>query len=340
MHSFLLGRLVALSFLVVAQCDWICAADGSETHAVFRSTDRGQSWRRSDDGLPGDSRINAFSASGDVVFAGTDSGIFLSRDDGQHWESIDGVAKTSGRILCFATVGKTVYAGTDGRGLLKSTDNGLTWSRNVDGPSDKVRCLLGYQGALYVGTDVGVVFASADGGRTWDRLHAGLPDSAQIFAMAALKGKLFAGLYSNGLYAWNKELHRWDKTGRVSPLVLASISDTLVAGHNPGGVHWSNDLGKTWSKASANSSNLALDRFDQFEELADDAPVWEMASGDGLVFAGASAGIYYSEDQGRTWAQARHGLPTKSPGVSFLVKEELILVGTLIERSAPASDGR
>lgn len=64
-------------------------------------------------------------------------------------------------------------------------------------------------------------------------------------------------------------------------------------------------------------------------DLPSNAPVWELAAGQGLVFAGASSGIYYSEDQGRTWTRARAGLPGESPGVAFLVRENLVLAATL-----------
>ena len=65
-------------------------------------------------------------------------------------------------------------------------------------------------------------------------------------------------------------------------------------------------------------------------ELSNDAPVWELASNDEITFAGASAGIYYSEDRGRTWVRARNGLPSESPGVSFFLKGNLVLAGTVL----------
>ncbi len=49
---------------------------------------------------------------------------------------------------------------------------------------------------------------------------------------------------------------------------------------------------------------------------------------DGVIFAGASTGIYYSEDRGRTWTRARTGLPERSPGIAFLVEGTFILAGT------------
>ena len=67
--------------------------------------------------------------------------------------------------------------------------------------------------------------------------------------------------------------------------------------------------------------------------LATDAPIWELAADDKLVFVGAASGIYYSEDRGRNWTRARVGLPRVSPGVSFLLNRNFVLAGTLIERA-------
>jgi hypothetical protein len=66
-------------------------------------------------------------------------------------------------------------------------------------------------------------------------------------------------------------------------------------------------------------------------ELSPVAPVWELGADDALVLAGAGAGIYYSEDRGQTWTRARKGLPERSPGVAFVLKQDLILAAAVID---------
>jgi hypothetical protein len=163
--------------------------------------------------------------------------------------------------------------------------------------------------------------------------------------LSVVEDRVFAGLYSKGLYAWNEPDHRWTKAGPISPLVLASIEGTLVAGHNPGGLYWSANLGATWSKGAASTAGQITLELNDDGELSSEAPVWELAANDELVIAGASAGIYYSEDRGRTWTRARAGLPSESPGVSFLLEKSFILAGTTIssasgEPNGPAHGGR
>jgi hypothetical protein len=135
--------------------------------------------------------------------------------------------------------------------------------------------------------------------------------------MAFIDDTIFAGLYAKGLYVRSKNEQRWTKTGNVKPLVLAATGGTLVVGHNPGGIYWSEKpKSPEWRKAAGD-----------FESAA---PVWEMASGDELVLAGMADGIFRSEDYGRTWSRTLKGLPAQSPSVSFLVQGNAIFAGLVI----------
>jgi hypothetical protein len=206
-------------------------------------------------------------------------------------------------------------------------DKGQGWVPNTAFPAKKVRCLLALEGNLYAGTDGNGVFFSNDGGHSWAELP-GLPAHSQVFALSAVDGRLFAGLYSQGLYSWIGQNRHWKKVGPVFPLVLAAIDRTLVAGHNPGGLYWSDDLGASWSKGTASPPETFLAPVAKGFGLPAEAPVWELASDSELVFAGAASGIYYSEDRGRTWDRAATGLPSDSPGVAFLVKRGFVLAAT------------
>jgi photosystem II stability/assembly factor-like uncharacterized protein len=276
---------------------------------------------------------------GETLFVGTDSGILLSQDEARSWRPSTDMSVARRRVISFAALDAKVIAGTDGSGLLVSPDNGKSWALHPAFPSKKVRCLVAYRGSLYAGTDADGVFVSRDGGQAWAQLQ-GLPPQVQVFALSVVEGRLFAGLYSKGLYAWNEQERRWTKVAGVSPLVLATAGGTLIAGHNPGGLYWSADLGASWSKATAKTvESFTSLQASEPGELSSDAPVWEAAANDELVFAGASAGIYYSEDRGRTWTRARAGLPTESPGVSFLLEPNFVLAATVIKNANGQPDG-
>lgn len=298
------------------------AHSATPSHAVYRTTDRGRSWTRSDAGLPRQARINAFASIGSAVMAGTDAGLFLSADQGFTWKPASGAAATSGRVLTLAAAGPKVYAGTDRSGVLVSVDQGRTWLRSADFPAKYVRSLMGDGATVYAGTDQQGVFASEDGGASWVQMSDGLPPDGQIFTMTKVKGSLFAGLYAKGLWTWQEAARRWVRMGQVVPLVLAPAGDTLIAGHNPGGLLWSADLGRSWAQGTASANGAG--------ELTSDVPVWEAGAGDGIVYVGAAEGIYYSEDQGRTWTRARGGLPAESSGIAFHDAGGFALAGVVL----------
>ncbi len=318
MHRFHGWAAVCLALIVTSVDGEMKRPAGG--YGVFRSTDRGRSWSRSDAGLPAHVRVNAFGAVRSAVLAGTDEGIYVSQSQGVDWKPASGAAIGSGRILSLAAIGNTAYAGTDRSGVLVSIDGGQSWVREFHCPFRYVRSLLAHAGALYAGTDAQGVFVSRDGARSWSSIGRGLPAGAQIFSMAQLKGRVFAGLYSKGLYVWSSREQRWRKVGPVSPLVLATAGETLLAGHNPGGIHRSDDLGATWTPARIG-----------FSEGLGSAPVWELGSCPGLAIAGVYAGIYYSEDRGRTWVRATTGLPANSAGIAFLGAGSFVLAGVSVE---------
>lgn len=174
---------------------------------------------------------------------------------------------------------------------------------------------------------------SGEGGKNWRAIEQEFPDHAEVFALAMAEGRLYAGLYSKGLYAWNEQQQRWSKVGHVLPLVLAAIDGTLIAGHNPVGLHWSGDLGVSWSKETSAMPDVP-------GELSSEAPVWELSSNDEVVITGASDGICRSEDRGWTWTRARTGLSDECPGISFLVKAAFVLAATPVKGAHDEAAGR
>lgn len=312
-------------------------APSNSFHAIFRSEDRGQTWSRSDTCISAGSRINAFAAFGNTIFAGTDSGLFVSSDAGRTWTNSNRENPMSVGVSSFAQTPDHLFAGTHRSGVLVTTNAGKNWIPIPNLPSEAIRSLAALNRTLYVGTEADGVFATADLGHTWQHLQAGLSPHSQIFTLSTVKNTLFAGLYSNGLYQWGPEKKNWIRRAAVTPLVLVSSRDILVAGHNPGGIFWSDDLGHTWTRSATTVSSLSEIKNDFSplalptpSELPTEAPVWAMAANDQLLLAGASDGIFISANHGRTWTRARTGLPATTPGIAFLIHRDLILAATIL----------
>lgn len=297
--------VIALLFTLVSHAE-------PTSYAVFRSTDAGNTWTRSSAGLPTNVRINAFVSNSAIVFAATDRGIYTSADQGHTWTT--GPGTVSHRILSLARIGNQIYAGADTGVILTSRDHGASWTAHANLPFRKVRSLLAYNGSLYVGTDAQGVFVSTTEGRSWTARNQGLPPGAQIFALAANRGALFAGLYSKGLYTLDPHTSSWRKVANVAPLVLTATGSELIAGHNPGGIFHSADNGLSWTHAAIPPS-----------PTLGNAPVWEAAATSKLALAGVAAGVYHSIDQGRSWTPAAAGLPNGSAGIAFHIMDGYLL---------------
>jgi hypothetical protein len=88
--------------------------------------------------------------------------IYHSTNNGSYWAPI---ASTSDTILSFAvspsldtSIGFYLFAGTHGRGILRSLDNGATWTEVNDGlpTNTTVNVLIVHDPYLFAGTDRGV----------------------------------------------------------------------------------------------------------------------------------------------------------------------------------------
>jgi photosystem II stability/assembly factor-like uncharacterized protein len=172
---------------------------------VFRSLDRGDSWRAiSPDltrGNPGPNpygghTISALAESplkAGVLYAGTDDGrLHVSRSSGKAWvevtKNVPGVPAGwwVSRIECSHFAEGTAYLALDRHRhddrkpyLFRTTDHGKTWDSvagnlPAEGPVYVFRESSRNRNLLFVGTEVGV-FASLDGGKRWHRLGGGLP---------------------------------------------------------------------------------------------------------------------------------------------------------------------
>lgn len=326
------GRFPFLLIVAAIHLEFGAAAGRYE---VFKSEDRGRSWSAASVGLPPQSRVNAFGAVAGTLFAGTlfagtDAGVFVSTNEARAWKVAHRVGLNVGRILAFATLDDRVYAGTDGNGLWVSADHGRSWAPEGEMRTAKVRCLLVEANRLYLGTDRDGVYVSGAGPSFWVSLRGGLPEPAQVFAMAAVQGKVYAALYHQGLHVWDEDTRRWKKVGTVTPLALAGVRGALIAGHNPGGLHWSSDGGTTWFSGTTGWAGVSLISTPGFGPVGDqfaEAPVWELASDGELAFAGVADGTYSSEDRGRTWTRSEYGLPEGRPGVAFLISRGFVLAG-------------
>ena len=238
------------------------------------------------------------------------------------WRCI-GPAAMGGRIVAFSVFEadpSTYWVATASGGLLKTTNNGVTFDHQFDHESTvsigDVCVAPSDRNIVWVGTGENNprnsvsygdgVYKSTDGGKTWANM--GLkktfqigrvlvhPKDPSIVYVGAL-GRLYGPNEERGLYkttdggkTWNKVLTIDDKTGIIDMKMNPADPETLLVA--------------AWER-----------RRDEFDSHRGDPPVQDGYDAyDPEMKWGPGAGIYKTTDGGKTFHKITKGLPTVPVG--------------------------
>jgi photosystem II stability/assembly factor-like uncharacterized protein len=311
--------------MAVDQADAIYVAN--VTQGILKSTDLGQTWTLLD--FPARASLSTnpqlVLASDGTLLAGMGAVVERSEDAGQSWQHLPGVPPAFTVVSLaaspvFSSDG-IVLAGGDyaSRQIVRSSDRGETWQVVMDAASvesaadvaaiafsprfeqdQTVIAWLQY-GGLLISTDGGVNWGLAPG--NLDEYYAQSlvigPDGKQIF-VGALDGTL---LVSDDLGQSWETLGSRIPDDRVWTKSLAfGDSGTMFVGTDVG-VYRSTDAGRqVWNAAN---QGLPLD-----PSTGMPVPILNLAFSKDRLFAGlAQGGVYYSEDEGRSWVSTLTGEP-------------------------------
>ncbi|MFH2040733.1 MAG: hypothetical protein ABIJ65_14980, partial [Chloroflexota bacterium] len=299
----LIGNYVALKDIE------ICASNPSRLYISGRdffgwSNDAGVTWtKQQKDGIliytacdPSDENI--------IYTVDFNGNLYKSIDGGQTWESIGDEFNASriSSLLIDQQDSEILYVGTD-VGLYRTVDRGQTWLKIPTHFGNKVDSLAGYFDSahkiIYEEADMGI-FKSTNDGTSWSFIHERTdsypteeirptiiidPFNFNVIYLI----KWYEGIFksTNGGITWQT----WNNGTSILTRRLVASNQNLnllyFAAWGSNSIMKSLDGGETWGEIT---SGLARQRVDS------------VSVGEYLYAGSGGSGIYYSKDQGQTWA--------------------------------------
>ena len=222
---------------------------GTYDHGVFRSDNRGVTWKPKSDGFrlviqPG--RENTYRSveqmlvtrSGTVIAVAYHQGTYISNNRGDTWHSIvddwripvddwqdwkigDGIWK-------MAEFDGYLWAAFSVTSMVRSPDNGGTWEVAGNWPISRVTDFAVLNDRLYVANDKTdqtlVLWNEVE--RGWEVLIQGLPpvEESNIDTLTVHTGRLFAGLRNHGVYMFDQRSETWLPAGLQEFTVAKLVS--------------------------------------------------------------------------------------------------------------------
>lgn len=342
----------------------------SACSGIYRSTNAGQSWLKIQGIPNASRRTHVIFqhwVDRDTLYAGTTQGLWKTTNRGRSWRLILNYQITVNDIASHPSQPSKVFIATDKNGILISNDSGNTFSASNQGFANRTVSALHhdysvprrvYAGVLYAGLGSGL-YLSDDGGASWREPAQGIRghDVYSISQSEHDGAQIFIGT-NHGLYLSNDRGEHWKRIAGIEviePVLRGNQtgkkkrSATRRSRKAPRGTQIrSLALGEVYQVASTGSprNNLVIATWDGVYRQLPDGLCWErvLKTGDqervvvlfvsrklpGSIFAGMRQGIYFSKDNGRSWAFDRvngHQL-----AVSAIAEDPLdpstLLVGT------------
>ncbi len=297
-------------------------ADGVFYPVTYKSTDGGNTWS---DCTPIDmALVLDFAFVDSIVWAASKEGLKRSTDGGLHWRTFDIIDSTSGQKIipsaftsvCAVqdTADTMIFVGsTDG--LVRSTDDGVTW--NV------TKFAHSFKKAIWAGSAAGIykfIYNYRDDFDTVlnynSYLHNITGDWVVSLAIHQYDGKkvIWGGTqptYSGGHGASfsTDDGDTWSATLLGDRVWNFAFEDTVIWTATSSGLKSSDNWGDTWEVF-----NYMKDTDEITENRIFSTEFSSVAIIDGDVWAGNSDGLVKSQDGGISWKVIRMAVPIGSKG--------------------------
>lgn len=256
------------------------------TDGIYRSSNGGRAWRQTR-GSEGEAvAALTFLSDGTALAALENGGLLSSRDGGARWNVFGELPEDVQGTALLVTPDNSLLLGTSAHGILRSTDNGTSWTTTHN---ENVLSFATDGKTLYAGT-IKEIWVSVNDGVTWMSLpHPPIHDLRQILIYQ--DQPLLAGSYS-GLLRYNGS-NMWLPIPQT-PQPLAAIAlgpdEASLFASSPDGLFYSPNGGTDWQTLIEGEAGLVGHITFQ---------------SDGIGWAGSLDGarLLQSRDKGMTWQE-------------------------------------
>jgi hypothetical protein len=221
---------------------------GGMDSSVYSSTNYGDTWSVSNTGIVPGTEILCFGKNSAGIFAGADK-IYFSNNNGVTWSIVNSSGNST---FGFAFLSDTVFAATLGGGILRSIDNGLSWTAVNTGISTLTYSIIKKGGFLFAGTDGSGLFMSSNSGASWTPLNTS-PSTVRCLETDGIN--IYAGTLGAGLYISSDNGNSWTQVTNGIPASsyvfgIKCIGNSVLAGASLNGVYRSLNQGVSWTNFS------------------------------------------------------------------------------------------
>jgi photosystem II stability/assembly factor-like uncharacterized protein len=245
------------------------------------------------------------------------------RTDTRNWTRV-GDLPSDGQLIADPSNPDLLYLGdhppclSEGEPIsfYRSVDGGETWQEIEEATNIRPILVWPEDHDVIIGSRCGLAI-SQDAGLTWER-H--LPESGfDLTRLTVTQVGLFGIFTSESGVSNLRQIETEDLNNPVFKEPILSFwgtgavhasQDRILVGE-PGGVHFSDDGGRTWSSTREGLDDVVA----SVDPLEEDVPSTELEAGLGIfallphpenssrIFLGTIRGLYLSEDSGQTWGQ-------------------------------------
>ncbi|MBK9638818.1 MAG: T9SS type A sorting domain-containing protein [Bacteroidetes bacterium] len=263
---------------------------------LFYSTNNGNSWAAVSNGISSNA-IKAMDINGSYLVAeDSTKEVFLSVDSGITWSTL-GIYPLD-LTYDITTNGSSVLSGTYRNGVMRTINNGLTWTEANNGlTASEVWDMTTSGTNLYAQVSNRRIFKSPDNGNSWTEINPGWPYNSYIDGFAVDGNKIYVAAGGAGIYISLNGGTTWSfATSGLSTVSVRKIALnglTIYAGTSSKGIYKSVNGGVSWSAANTGISTKN---------------VTAICVHGNDVYAGTSSGLFKSSNGGSTWANLDSGI--------------------------------